>query len=57
MKPETTLPSPLPLVRQIDTHRKQLFQALVHLSQRTGQGKDKVAIMHMKTWSWITGGA
>lgn len=57
MKPETTLPSPLPLVRQTDAYRKQLFQASVHLSQRTGQGEDKVAIMYTKTWRWITGRA
>lgn len=57
MKPETILLSSLPPVKQINSHRKQLSQSLVHLSQRTGQGKDKVAIVQVKTWRRTPGGA
>lgn len=45
-----------PSVTQMNSHRKQLSQFLVHLSQGTGQGKDKVAIMQTKTSRRMPGG-
>lgn len=57
MKPETTLPSPLPLVRQIDTLPGSSYSRLCFIYPREQVKKDKVAIVHMKTWRWITGRA